>query len=136
MDRSRDCRRELRAAAESLDNRNLGALVGNGIAFHHAGLELQDRSRVEDLFTRGFVKVRAATVYIKCIDCRAWPPLSCRFFLGPRMPRCFSVEIPHAAHSAHASLIANSCGSKTAFVRVLHHNSTLGMQFSSLEPPT
>lgn len=42
-------------------NRNLGEVIRSGVAFHHAGLSLEDRRTVEDLFKAKQVQVLVAT---------------------------------------------------------------------------
>lgn len=44
-----------------LNDSKLGALVEAGVAYHHAGLEQQDRKSIESLFTSSSISVLCAS---------------------------------------------------------------------------
>ncbi|KAI8992252.1 P-loop containing nucleoside triphosphate hydrolase protein [Pilobolus umbonatus] len=49
------------APSTSFKDKALSKLVNKGIAFHHAGLQLDDRLKLEDLFLKKYIRVLATT---------------------------------------------------------------------------
>ncbi|XP_076434593.1 putative ATP-dependent DNA helicase HFM1, partial [Babylonia areolata] len=54
-------RQEIRTAASRIQEKKLSELLLNGVGIHHAGLEVQDRKLVEELFRAGKLAVLIAT---------------------------------------------------------------------------
>lgn len=59
--RSQDQLTALQAAAESLQDKALQGMVVQGVAWHHAAMEPQDRATIEQLFLQRHVMFLAAT---------------------------------------------------------------------------
>ncbi|ODV80536.1 RNA helicase-related protein required for pre-mRNA splicing [Suhomyces tanzawaensis NRRL Y-17324] len=51
----------LKQEAEAMKNRNLRDIIPSGFGIHHAGLDKEERSVVEDLFAQGHIKVLVST---------------------------------------------------------------------------
>lgn len=51
----------LRQESENVNNKNLAAVLSSGFGVHHAGLNREDRSLVEDLFAQGHIQVLIST---------------------------------------------------------------------------
>lgn len=51
----------LRQESENVNNKNLAAVLSSGFGVHHAGLNREDRSLVEDLFAQGHIQVLVST---------------------------------------------------------------------------
>lgn len=51
----------LRQEAENVHNKNLATVLSSGFGIHHAGLDRDDRSLVEDLFAQGHIQVLVST---------------------------------------------------------------------------
>lgn len=51
----------LRQESENVNNKNLAAVLSSGFGVHHAGLNKEDRSLVEDLFAQGHIQVLVST---------------------------------------------------------------------------
>lgn len=51
----------LRQEAEAVRNQNLAEVIGGGFGMHHAGLNRDERSLVEDLFAQGHIRVLVST---------------------------------------------------------------------------
>lgn len=48
-------------AQTMLHDKELRELISSGVGFHHAGLDLHDRSQIEYLFSQGLISVITAT---------------------------------------------------------------------------